>query len=580
MNFRPLFLLFVSLLSWSIAAAPNKCIEELVTQREYIESIVNYSSLENFKKNFPEFGLINSTDNIQLIRTAFEDQPENVRYFDGEIAILKILNDEVIKDKDLVTKLVNLHKILFIYYLTQPENSEIQNLLLNKYSDFKSLRFGFDFNTSDPIELKFTKLTPELINEMDMVFQKANSHFRDIIRLWGIAKEHNYDQRSLVAHPKRWFLMGSGPTIDSANITARWMRLHQHQGTLHIVHFENIENELEQLATSTEDLRQRTMGRLKELNPKLVTKIEGTNILIPTSNLLKIINKTKIKTASKKGLSKDQRDELRLKELRQYITDVRRRLVTNYQIPESQLTESLILLVRTYLSNADIFSPSIFVENRQEQHLDQAEGAILSVDFAGQNIKNLTQTLMALAKNHDKSILDILKATRDGEVAATIELRKSAQNLQEFLQTSFSENLTEYILSGDDGIAFFQKGFELKAITVLKYLDSLESPSSLRFTITKEGVKEEDRSIMVVNAENLEKQLRVQLEAYASVDDINATGLLIENLGTIPEETVFKVYATGNINKRVLQKCLKQSLQKLGYSEEIIKSSLVSRPSL
>lgn len=316
---------------------------------------------------------------------------------------------------------------------------------------------------------------------------------------------------------------------------------------------------------------------MQALNPNLVRNPHNSHEIIPSEHLLKIIIKTKVKTLPKKGLSIPERDQLRLQELSEYIARVRERIARTYNVDPQELPDHLILSLRNYITDAYLFSPSIFVRNRQEQHLEQAQGQILSVDFAGQNIKNITKTLIALNANHNKPVLEILNATRQGEIEATVVLKKSAQNLKDFLDEAFGQNLNEYILSGDDGIAFFEKGYKINTSAIVKYLTSLKSPSALRFTLTPEGVAAEDRSLMVVQAESLEKEMRLQLEQFVSVADINSTGIFIENLGTTPENNSFKVTATGPIPLPILMESLQKSLLKLGYAKKVINASKITR---
>lgn len=609
------------------------CLQSLTNNnksiRNHLVPLITIHSLEEFKASYPEFSEIGGGDNMELYEFAFGEKQGEVKFMlDGEITILKALNEDILEDKDLVTKIVNLHKNFFMYFFMDPKYEHVHKALLAKYSDFKSLRFAFNDDS------------PEVKESLSEVFILANSRLRDfLIQFDVVDRIHFKDHRSIVSKPKRWFLMGFGETADLANVTARFMRTYlQDDEDIHIMSFEEIEEELDSIIKTIESRRRRLVAVYQEMLPMMFQKIPGSNDYTLSTKAIHILMKTKARSFGKKfNLTPEDRDKVRYLEKEDYYGKVRARFIRAFKIHGQNLgkqvqfdlatfspleatdseinkaliggplvknmlditatlemqnalvSRNLVFAARTYINLSDIFSPSIFVDKRIEHRFDDVDHPVISFDFTGQNVRNIEQTLFALYNSREQGARQAVQNTRSGEFVATAvldELRDIARKSIDFaygIKRDAKGNVINQdediplLFTGDDGIAFPAELTGVHKKKILNYLNTSPYKAAFRVTFSDETVKSEDRSYVIGEAESIEKDLRLMLEHFEPVEKIDQAIIAVDILGPNMENANIAVQYVGPLTKTEVITALKHVLQQKKYPQEVIDNIKIER---
>ena len=334
-------------------------------------------------------------------------------FLDVESAVLKDLNDLVVKDKELVTALTNKYKILLAKNI---ENDPyLRKHKVATYSDFKSVRMAFG-NASDPsMDLVLAK------RKLKEAFEATNSQFHTFARNNNIGILPSIKGAS--SNPEAWHMAGVWDTADKASLASRRSRKAKLIGQTFTDGFElsnNVENDLRSL----EKMR-------KSLSAAFADSHNG--MLSPTPNGKLVLSRDSAEVIRKIKAPVSSGDA--------YLGALKNRMKERFAV---DLSEDQARLIKDYYNQADMFSPAIYTEKRIIIPFEKADHGALSVDLKGLGAENAYQTLSALADNAGRDADTILAATRHGELLAT-------------------ENLTLRGEIFDNAVSRFEKRRRLKA---------------------------------------------------------------------------------------------------------------------
>jgi hypothetical protein len=251
-----------------------------------------------------------------------------------ENAWLKRLNDQVIKDKDLVTALTNYHKELFLKNLKPALGSMPHDI----YSDFKSVRLKVQAPLSDSLKIRLQEMF-EITNE-EFFTQPL---LKNILRAQDLRPE--------------WFTMGVAASADEASSLA--------EDGGHMFWDASFENLLENKRQEIQDLEK----HLRE-------SFKNTPLLDPSTSSFTL----EVFTHGRKAPSPEK-----LKEL------------LDFEFPEHPIALPEIESLYRYLRLVDDFSPPLLIAKREILSLQEAPYGAISLDFIGLGAENLRGTARALS---------------------------------------------------------------------------------------------------------------------------------------------------------------------------------------
>jgi hypothetical protein len=409
-------------------------------------------------------------------------------FLDLENAVLKDLNDKVVRDKDFVTALTNLHKD--VVWASLNSDDLIRKHLIARYSDFKSLRFAF----SDDGPILQERLRQRMLD--------VNRRYSEYVA--SIAKEESWTQRArdLAFDSRNWFHGGLGSTPDEAGLAGRSSRYGGGSGAP-LRSFEQSQKSLSRAADKVELYRSWADKRFSSV----------TGFLAPAGEK-KILSAEAIETIRKAvpaaGGSQAQAVQVALQK-RFGLT----------------LTEQEAKDLGDFLAYADRFSPGLFLEERVVIDLGQAKAGVVSVDFKGQNARNLEETLRSLAESEGQPLAERIRLLRAAEARATAALDEKKARFQRVLQRLQPGLRAEF--SGDDGIGFLQKTLSpgKKRLFSRYWKEAGGEGGDIRLTFhdfryadTGALVPAAERSRLVVAAEDLEKKIRADLMGKVPGDEL------------------------------------------------------------
>ena len=419
-----------------------------------------------FTRSYKDSVYTTESQNLKWMDLAKRTNPDGrTVFFDVENSKLKLLNDSL-KDKDLVTALTNRHKDLMLQQMEKLK-AEFPGLEVYPYSDFKSMRFAFQ-----------GKIPPNLQQKLNEVFKNVNSQYSDELLKSKLIREED--------RPVRWFRAGYGETADQANITTRYARTVS--GDSQVLNFseshtaENLQTQLK----LTEQYRQQVQSDLS-----------GSNLLEPTGDPAK-----QIPTRDLFDLARKEPD---LNTFRQTMKD-------KFGV---SLTETQGQHVQDYVSLVDDFTPGIHSAKREMASLNDAVHGGMSADFAGMGSYNLRQTALGLAKSPDVESALIQTRLGEQEVTRIFKQRMAEQQnkIKNYLDKQQGMTGTKVVCSGDDCVLVASESLNIKQRTELvNRFSKTEDPSGMRVSFVSDKVmSSEDRNILAVHGESMEKYLRKEL---------------------------------------------------------------------
>ncbi len=478
---------------------------------------LNAVTLRRHFSNFPDIGEADNRAFIALSKKANPgDGPTGALFIDIQNSLMKELNDSVVRDKDLVTALTNLHKSLLWQALS--EDPELQKSLLGQYSDFKSVRLCFQRNDQ--------RSDPEFRKRLDRLLQTTNELFEQELRSPGLVSIWSSEKRKVARAPSTWFLGGMGSTPDEAGLAARQARKQIQSNTPPpIQYFGDVRQTLSAAAAQSEAHRKEIIQFLRTVPGALTpTSTDGSGAQTLSAEAIEVIRKVAPESTTPDRFTAS--------------------LQTDFEKAFGlRLSSDQALRLQNYLAEIDQFSPGIFIEKHQGVDLSQAQLGIISADIKGQNARNIEQTARALADTYGQDLSATIRAVRAGEVKATLHFEATKRSFDAAIEQTFpSQKGTSFF--GDDGIFMPQRPLNDDDKKVfLTNLMAQAPPDSFRITfvpsiyegpeaitpaMTPAMIPTELRSSLIVEAERLEKLLRRTMKGFVSREQLNETLIAID----------------------------------------------------
>lgn len=412
-------------------------------------------------------------------------------FLDLENAVLKSLNDEVVKDKDLVTALTNLHKDVIWRALMADER--IAPYMLSQYSDFKSIRIAF--SEDNP---RLRHYITERIREKHARYQE---HVEELFR------KNGWDRRArgLATDSRNWFHGGFGKSPDEAGLAGRYSRVNENEEFARVQEFYDAIPGLERAAKSVERESERLQRRYG--------KVAG---FLAAGEPAGVLSAEAIEAVKKAPSAAEIPAVLRA------------RFGVNIDDKEAQRLLNL-------LKEIDRFSPGLLLAEREVIDLGLAAHGVVSADFKGQNARNFEETMRALLESKGKTLEERVRAVRAGEQRATAALDAKKARFQKVIASFFPGHRGQF--SGDDGILTLPRAFtrEEQKLFIRRWLAEGGAPEDLRLTFeqfryadTGREIAPALRSELVVAAESVEKSLRAGLLGVLNRAQLNGTVLAVE----------------------------------------------------
>lgn len=476
-------LLFSSLSSWAlIKAVPQQC--QLLFATDYRSQQWSVDALVTDYLRLDFFGREMKKDFIEAMKGNLRDQ--NAIFLDVENAMLKTLND-LTNDKMLITSLTNLHKKILSDAIIRLIRNNQSNVTL-AYSDFKSMRFKFQFTTlSESARLQF-------VSSLKATFESINREY--IVALEKL-------NMNLLGSAHLWFRGGVGFTADEANIAARASRENKSHNSL----MDFGSRELRELIWSWKVKAEKSRLILSQIFGRTPVFTEDGFL---TADVIDVIRKSSTTAELIQRFRKKYRVEL-----------------MPYQAE----------MFRRYLENVDRFAPGIYVVERRIASLEPAEFGGLSADFAGLGAKNLESTARALAGARD--IEEVLLRARENEQKVTREFMALLQRFDEVLASFFDARIP----SGDDFVGYGRRVLSFQdRMSIMKLVAAMPNPSGQRIAFIASGVKKKSddgvshRGLLAAHGESIEKDLRKALEGVIPHEILKQVAFGLDMLGSLAGE--------------------------------------------
>jgi|GEM_PF-823751 len=505
-----------------------------------------FDKVEFLHKNQKEFSAINETDNIaykKLAEAANAGQSATpMRSVLLESAVTKELNDVVVKDKDLVTALLNLQKDVVWGPISR--DPLLSKALLGKYSDFKSMKFSFS-SIVDGVDRSVA-----IDRRLKEIFTDFNNRYGAFLD--NVAKAEKWDEAKGLLSGKRenWHHMGIGSTPDEANWAARQSRsMLDENGLASPRTFREVQ------ARATNDLKA-IEARRTELSSKF-SKVDG--MFVDAGN-----GKMILSAETNETIRKAKPDA------------VREALETRFR---QKFTDDEVAAFKDYVAKADAVSPDLYLDKRVIIPLAERRNGIISADFKGQNARNLEETMRAMAMTEGKSVAEQMRAIRAGEEAATRVLdAKKAKFREAVLKIDPSAEKHIYF-SGDDGIYLPPR--QLTEAEKRQLLNTVSNgPDELRLTFNLSSfadngahIPETALSKFVGEAEEVEKDLRKQMIGPFPREQMNKTQIVIDVEPLSAGGKKISVYLGGEntpAQTKAMQDWVTRHLEKAGFEKPVV----------
>jgi hypothetical protein len=473
------------------------------------DNTVVYDKKARIAQRNKEFREITDADNAAYVAKAKKANSElsskEEIFVDVENAVLKELNDKVVKDKDLVTAITNVHKE--VVWNQVQKNPVLKSALKEKYSDFKSMRFSF---VPKQTAANSKGISKEIEREFSKVLDESNRRFGEYVQ--SLAQEGKWNDlgTSLSANQRNWFHGGIGRSPDEAGLAARYSRtILDESGYARARSFREAEGALEIASKNVETRMDSLSGKLSKIDGMTVKTSQGNSSL--SAELIETVKKA----PSIAGKS-------RVESVREGIN---KKFRANLSTSE---TNSIIETI----DEADRFSPGILMEKRVVTDLSKRNSGIVSADFKGQNAANLEKVVGAIMDTRGKPMPVKTRAVRKGEEIETMTLENKKKAFRDTVRAVFPEekNIDDFIFfSGDDGI--FLPAQKLTPAVERKFIqewlkrgkakDIRQTFVGTHYQDSRKVVPVEKRSELVVAAESFEKNLRSDLTGKIPREELN-----------------------------------------------------------
>jgi hypothetical protein len=469
-----------------------------------ISKVLSEPGSQQFIKRFSKYDGIKAEDNKQFMRIMQRDLSGNSGhvYFETENAILKELNDSVVRDKKAVDALFYAYQRILMQNVMQ--DPELAVKLVSKYADYKSVRFMFLRNVD--------------AKALQRVYQLSAKQYEELVTSTPL-KALFMDGRGIVQKPGSWYLAGIGETADEAGLAARSAR-QQFRQDVPITAMQNFNTAKENLAKArahAETLR-RLLQRTIKPDSGVMEQVAGTGkqyVLSPDA--IELLRKVD---------AKDQQS---------YIHEVMGKFVKRFGV---MLSSDQVLWMRDYFRTVDGFMPGNFYVERTLLPIADAEHGVISADFAGQGARNIYAIMAEMQKTANKPIEESLIGFRKAYDAATDDMHSLNRRFAFAVKKVLGDHSgTDVFFSGDDGIVVLKRPLTVKEKVMLTRELGGTPGSAKNFRITFLPAKYVDtmtdippaaRSRLIVGSESVEKMFRKTLEGTISRQQFNNLTVSIE----------------------------------------------------
>ncbi|WP_413944345.1 hypothetical protein [Bdellovibrio sp. HCB-162] len=420
--------------------------------------LLRFSNRGELVKNYLEFSPTTVAQNEKWISLADKGVSSKNLFFDVENSQIKKLND-TLKDKNLVTSLTNFHKDILDKKMSSLQK-DFPELVIDKYSDFKSMRFAFG-----------GKIPPDLEKRLQKIFTETNEEFSSYLKDSRILREGDRAQD--------WFRAGVGSSADQANLAARYAR-----------------------GAPTNDMYSFARKDLQVAMGMKLNAIESDRMLLRQAfKDTSVLEGATLNQDAFDIVRKNSGDSKKISE------------ALSNRFGLQSLSEKNVQTLERYVKSTDEFSPGLYIAKRENAHLNDAALGGLSADIIGLGGANLKGTAEALVQT--TSINSALEKTRLSEKAVTKEFIEQKKAFETVVGRSVDPGKLKTICSGDDCVSVATAPLSEKDKTkILSGLANSKYSGSFRVAFVSDGVKEvESRNILANQGEAVEKKLRKALSS-------------------------------------------------------------------
>ncbi len=435
-----------------------------------------YDQRDFLFRHHAQFAAISTQDNMAFLQLAAranrgEATPAKLfAYFEN--AVLKELNERVVLDKDLVTALTNLHKDLVWDLISR--DPVLKDMVVGKYYDFKSLQFAFSQNT------------PELRRRLATVLETANSRYAEYVQKLVESNGWQERTRGLTSDLRSWYHGAISQNPYEAAVNARFSRTQTGPAVLR--------TDAEAAAWRAQAVRATTL-----LRPWVQGRFAGVPGFLTEGTLSAELIETILKVEPLSNTNEA------------YLQAVVESIRDRFQV---EITHREANGLRNYLNYANRLSPPLYIPERVVISMDRPAAAVVSMDFRGQNARNIEETLKALARTEKGTEAERRLAVLEGEARATAALEADRAAFRETMQAIYPG--VEVHFTGDDGMVFLSElpSPEIEARILREWTNRAGAkgrPTIEHFEVGDLRVAVEERSPLVQEAEKIEKTLRKNL---------------------------------------------------------------------
>jgi hypothetical protein len=375
--------------------------------------------------------------------------------------------------------------------------------LVAKYSDFKSVRLAFD--TADK------SIQARLNDRLRAVSLRYKRYLNDV------AVKENWDSRSrgLARDAQNWFHGGTGSSPDLAGLSAKCSR--SQLGPIGVAVLRSLTDclpRLERAARHARTYQAWAEKRFKGVDGFLVGDDGGRLVL--SAEAIEALKKV-----APKGEGADA-----------FFASIQEAVKSRFG---AEISAKEARALSNYLTRADQFSPGLMQAERVVVDMGKDAVGVVSVDFKGQNARNLEETMKALSRTEGRSLVERVRAVRAGEELATAQLDAQKARLQKVFDRLFPGLKGEF--TGDDGTGFFGARMptpEEERMIARAWREEGGGIADIRLTFqdfryadTGQPIQADARSNMVVVAEGMEKDLRKELIRRVSRRELNGLQIAV-----------------------------------------------------
>ena len=449
---------------------------------------------QEFKKLYGEYKHPDS-NNRGFITTMEADHAAkngDVIYFNAQNSVQKKLNDEIIKDKDMVDAINN----SFFSKLNKNLNDfpELKAKLSGKYVGFKDNDLRLVLKPGERASIE---------KQLAALYQKTNKEFVEEFEKLGLTKLIS-PRTDEVVDVSSWFLSGTGKTALEANMASRSARTAGfNMGSARTLNFSERMDLIHSDIMAIEQLRISLAGSQKLIKNGIMEKLPGGEV-IPSEKMIEILRQTKLSECA---------------DMAEYVAKVKAKVKNQFN---SDIDAKHVEDLNSYFQRSDSLSPPIYERERVIINLSEADHGLVSVDFTSVGVDNAYEQMRGLAavnygqKDKAKLIDDAFTKVQDHVDNVTQEMNEAKRFFTVASKKPNEATIPKF--SGDDGMVMPKADWSYtEKIELIEKLSRFKNPSKFRVTFARskfangKKIPAEERSIRIVRAEKIEKEIRAEV---------------------------------------------------------------------